>query len=732
MAADAVATPETAEPEPETAYETGNLLYFFWLPAGKDEFGFRYDEAPLRDTTFYREEFERTIANHLRDQERRLKGNNESIAGLTWRGRLEPQDAELGLRKIQYSFEYDPDPALRPSYFPVGPLTGTAIILSNGLYLWSFKVKYESGVDEGELRSSLNTFLKDDFVQRHIHRMFGFGWPDVDNLNDAQPRYEGILTYYQLDLLFNCVFDAEAHPHLFLHGDGLRRAPRESEMYNIGTIVRSLSLWGFKRRYDPLWDLRKSYSFRGAGSSGDEVYLDSDVDLYTPQQRFDEERERLLSRLSFAGMEQFLRIAVPFGVTHYKAGLDHCRSELVNHSLLARRNHASTELRRPSLKGASITLGEVAAYHALLAGKVPSLQFVHGLVDEMAHVSEPLQAPNGIGAKGSWIEWADGRSTLVESLEQFKRYVGVIETELAFIDKSLSVAQADNMLSELSDTRKLAEMETETPQRTVVIAGKEWDALSFRMGLFAAIIGSALAFVEIYSTLGSWLTERAFSEGSPGWEKVLGVGHWPIVLAGAFVAVRYASNRFMRRSESSEADAEAAKKQVESHIFDYSFQRERIRSRGLTEAVVEKLKDSMVDLQDKGPQSEVQETDVGPLRAAWFSSIREMPPTGIERIKYSLESDANAAGVTYLLHIEVDRRRTVGGDSDGDDGRYAELLRNIRLVARVPHSAGIDVGDISHGARNVIGTCVRNLVFPGASDHEVRTFFESYFGWEWP
>jgi hypothetical protein len=709
--------------EPATTYETANLLYFFWLPGGKDEFGFRYDETPLRDTTFYRDEFERTIANHLRDQEKRLRGNQGSIAGLSWRGSIEPQDAELGLRKIQYSFEYEPDRTLLPSFFPAEPLSGTAIILSNGLYLWSFKVKYARGTDEEQVRSSLMTFLKEDFVQRHVDRMLGFGWPDDDNLDEAQPRYDGILTYYQLDLLFNCVFDAEAHPHLFLHGDGLKdNAPSESEMYNIGAIVQSLSLCGFKKHYDPLWDLRKSYSFRGAGSAGDDVFLDTDVDLYTPQERFDEERERLLSRLSFAAMEQFLRIAVPFGVTHYKAGLDHCRSELVNYSLLARRNHASTELRRPSLKGAAITLSEVAAYHALLAGKVPSLEFVHGLVEGLTVVSEPLQAPNGTGARGSWIEWADGRSTLAEALDVFKRYVEVIKTELAFIDRSLSVTQADNMLSELSDTRKLAEMETEDPHRTVVIEGKEWDALSFRLGVLAIILGSALGFVEIYSTLGVQLTENLFSEGSSVWEKIVGVAHWPLVLALAIVLLVFVYRRYMGPGAEPADDPATAKKQVQTHIFDYSFMREVITSRGLSEGVVEKLRGTMIDLQ----KSESER-----LPAVSFSTIREMPPTGIERIKYSLESDANEAGVSYLLHIEVDRRPAMSGTTS-DSSRHTELLRNVRLVARVPKRADLEVAQIAQGARDVIGNCVRDLVLAGKSDHEVHNFFESHFGWDWP
>jgi hypothetical protein len=36
------------------------------------------------------------------------------------------------------------------------------------------------------------------------------------------------------------------------------------------------------------------------------------------------------------------------------------------------------------------------------------------------------------------------------------------------------------------------------------------------------------------------------------------------------------------------------------------------------------------------------------------------------------------------------------------------------------------------GATEVIGQCVRSLVLAGRNDHDVRNFFESHFGWDWP
>jgi hypothetical protein len=712
-------TAETVETAADQRYEVANLLYFFWLPSGKDEFGYEaYKDAPLQRTTFYREDLERTIAQHLQTQEHRLKGNRESLAGLTWRGSLHPQDAELGLRKIEYSFEYEPDRRHLPSSIAAGPLTGTGIIMSNGLYLWAFKIQYERGADEHELREGLNAFLIEDFVQRHVDRMFGFGWSNGD-LNGGHEDYDGILTYYQLDLLFNCVFDANAHPHLFLYGDQeVKNRPAEREMYSIGSIVRSLSLSGFKKSYSPLWDLRKDYSFREVHDGDRHPFINTDVDLSVDLENANGEREKLLSRISYAAMEQFLRVAVPFGVSHYKAGLDHCRTELVNHSLLARRNHESSELRRPSLRGASASLGELEAYHALIAGKVPSLEFVHGLVEGMSEVSAPLLAPREFEASNSWIEWSFSKSTFKEALDQFQRYTQVITTELAFIQTSLTAAHNDAMLAELADARKLAEMETEDTHRSVTIEGGEWDNLSFRLTEFAIFLG----LVEVYSNIGVWLSSSLFSgnilpRSTPFLYKFLGFAHWvPVIIAGVIL---FFILRRRQTTPKSVAEAAQKKQKPESHIFDYAFTREVVTHADSTVGVIDDLKKEMIDLED--PKASA--------RPVAFSSFREIPAGGVERVKYSLESAPNDNGVYYLLHVEIDRRKVLGsGRRPGDVGR-AELLRNVRLVARVPRNHWFDV---EAAVRPVIGSCVRDLILNDRTEAEKRMFFKNQFGWEWP
>jgi hypothetical protein len=61
---------------------------------------------------------------------------------------------------------------------------------------------------------------------------------------------------------------------------------------------------------------------------------------------------------------------------------------------------------------------------------------------------------------------------------------------------------------------------------------------------------------------------------------------------------------------------------------------------------------------------------------------------------------------------------------------HTELLRNVRLVARVPRKH--NKFDVELGVRPVIGTCVRDLILNDKRDPEVREFFETHFGWDWP
>ncbi|MGH8903253.1 MAG: hypothetical protein ACRDYA_16690 [Egibacteraceae bacterium] len=694
------------------------LTYFFWLPAGKDEFGFaRSTEAPLHSTAFYRTRLESTITEHLSWQAERLRDNTSNLAGMTITGSLKPQEAELGLRKVQYQFDYQASCQELVPLLKANPISGTAFILSNGLYFWAFKIHYRNCTDDETIKKALIHFLECDFVERHVRKLLDFRWTSLANVGRSRSegpeaerlqRYDGILTYYQLDLLYNGLFDASAHPHVFLQDPNVPEDVREA--YKVGALIRSLSLYGFKQRYIPLFDVRKDFSL--LGTHPEQAYLDCEVDLLAlrPDSDVWAAREHLLSRLSFAAMEQFLRVAVSFGLIHYKTGLDHCRDELISQSLRARQNRPSWELRRPSLNNRPLILPELEAYHALLAGKLPVLLFVGNLVHGLSEVSYPLLPPKQ-DEKGGF-EWAYSVATLNESLIRFRHQVEAIEKDLTFIEENLSVIRDELILTELTESRKLSEIEAEKPRDAlvlrgseVVLKGSEWNQLGTRLTL----LGLFLGLLEVYSNVSIWMTERLLTTPVLPWERLTVYIHWPISIGGLIAGYLYLQRRSARSSKEGNDQGNESNDKQSSHIFDYSFLREPVD--GKAETILNDLRKSMVDIEN------THEEERRPC--VTYSTFRETLSGGVERVKYSMETAASKRGTSYTLHIEIDSE--LGGKN--------ERLRNVRLVVRMPPT---ETTPMIENMRYIIEDCIRRLALSEKSEDEVRGFFREHFGWRSP
>jgi hypothetical protein len=447
------------------------LLYYFWLPAGKDEFGFQNQErVPLSKTAFYRDygHVEQTISKRLDEQAGRLKGTQSNLAGLTWMGNLEPTDAALGLQKVQFEFRYE-RMARSLNFMPSGPLKGNGMLLSNGLYLWAFDLSHDAELSKDELQDACEEFLRDDFIRRYIDNLFTFGWTVSEG--GGLDSYHGVMTYYQLDILFNGIFDYNALPHSFFDKRGAR--PVE-DVYSVANIIKSISLGSIRNSHRPLYETHNDFSLSAAYKT--QWQINTDVDLFDVHNGKEEQAEnqataeKLLSRLSYAAMEKFLRVAISFGVTHYKAGLDYCRAELTDISLLARANQATDDLARPSLSEEEPRLADLESYYSVLAGKVPILQFLQDLVIGLSEASRPLGRPSASTdtIDDKWIEWRYSESTLHEALRQFERQISAIRSDLGVINQSLNVTRMDQMLSELTETRKLTEIEAETPQEIII------------------------------------------------------------------------------------------------------------------------------------------------------------------------------------------------------------------------------------------------------------------------
>lgn len=687
------------------------LLYYFWLPAGKDQFGFQHQErAPLSKTAFYRDHghVEQTISKRLDEQSVKLKGTQPNLAGLTWMGNLEPTDADLGLQKIQFEFKYE---RMRRSldFMPSGPLNGNGMFLSNGVYLWAFDLHHGPELSKNELQAAGEEFLRDDFIRRYIDNLFTFGW--TVSAGGGLDSYSGVMTYYQLDILFNGIFDHNALPHSFF---GKKSAQSVEDVYSIANIIKSISLASIQNSHRPLYETHNDFSLPEAYQSNQQI--NSDVDLFGIYHSKEEQvpAGKLLSRLSYAAMEQFLRVSISFGVMHYKAGLDYCRSELTDISLLARAHQTTGDLARPSLSQEEPRLADLESYHSVLAGKVPILQFLEDLVQGLSEASRPLgyhSVPTGAVDEG-WIEWKYGESTLHDALLQFERQIKAIRSDLWAINQSLNVARMDHVLSELTEMRKLTEIESEAPREIIIRRNpQESRELDRRFGRIALL----LAVMEVYGNFGVFLTQ-SFFQGSffrqdPSLPyRILGWAHWLIVIA----ILAFAYILFLRRHDAKENSSsdDPGNQRARSYIFDYSAIRETVNAVNGAEAAIRHFASGLKAVDRLGE----------PVTCIAITLSRDTPATmGIEKTKYTIESREGKSGISYILHIEIDRRWI-----DHED----EQLRDIRLVVRVPQDKDVENFDeIIRGSRNLVDRCVRSLVLVGRNDVSVREFMQTRFGW---
>jgi hypothetical protein len=143
------------------------------------------------------------------------------------------------------------------------------------------------------------------------------------------------------------------------------------------------------------------------------------------------------------------------------------------------------------------------------------------------------------------------------------------------------------------------------------------------------------------------------------------------------------------------------------HIFDYSCFRDDIGRD--SSSLIWAMRNTLLDIEELAKH-------VPCVSASTFS---EVPSSGMERIKYSFESGPSQSGLTYLLHVEVDRRLRGAPDQ----------LSDVRLVVSVPTDFS---SDIFPNARHLIGECVRQLALSNKAPEDVKRFFEDRLGWEWP
>jgi hypothetical protein len=399
-------------------------------------------------------------------------------------------------------------------------------------------------------------------------------------------------------------------------------------------------------------------------------------------------------------MEQFLKAAISASLIHYKVGLDHCRAQLTNDSLLIRINKTSGELRRPSLPD-ELSSADLQSYTSIVAGKIPAFLFLHSLIKDLAQASRPFEAQNDNKLDGpGWVEWIYSLSTLRDTLLHYKLYVESIRDDIGEINRNLAASRIDQVIAELTDARKIAEIASESPKKIIYErSGREMDALMVRFTLVALIF----SFVQAYASIGVWTMDRLLGgNGGSGllpddvrwWQPLIGFGQWVAVLLALALIYLKLGKRSVRDPASDDSN-ESGKD--ETHVFDYSFFHEKLEGRSAD--MIDRLAESMPSIEPTGK----------PSSCASWSSFRETPLSAVERTKYTLESRSSLLG-SYVFYVEVDRRMNT---SD-------EYLRELRLVIKKPTGKRYLVNgeqySIKKYAQHIIYDCVRYLVFVDGQD----------------
>jgi hypothetical protein len=557
------------------------FFFYFWLPAGKDAFGFRgWDKAPLSVFRNYYEDIYLPIGLQFCQ---RYKQNDKIDHGtFSFTDELESiLDAGLNLRKVQSAFFYNP--SQKPDFSVTEQIQGMFHLFSSGLYSFRFDIEIdperrgELGI--GAVRMFLRQFFKDV-----LQPLFDLEWQKYDAFLDksghivikekhrAEPTrekdYKGVLSYYQLELLYNSVFDAEAVPHVFFnrttHEEFEKRRDEIAEVYKLENIIRSFAMVSWpekgKRTYAPLFSDRKNYSLRGAYEEDVDNYLKPEECLYSKEhiaveradiRQTDEpllasdanslkyiyQKDFFYARLTFSAMEQFTRVAINFGLTAYRDGLSCARKTILLNNMRAKENIEPHQLFQEVAQKADAVKEEVEnaskeaplvftpltsalsfaeIYYELIKSKIPSILFIRDLLRDMQEVATPIQEEllkrrNEEGKllreHAYYREYEYSKKTLKEALSQYDRKCGVIDTETEALRHLMERSDDRQILTELSDTRKIHELAAEDRIK-VEISPEQWQRLSVDIGY--SQVGAAFAFG--LAGFAVWIVDKIVSQ----------------------------------------------------------------------------------------------------------------------------------------------------------------------------------------------------------------------------
>lgn len=181
----------------------------------------------------------------------------------------------------------------------------------------------------------------------------------------------------------------------------------------------------------------------------------------------------------------------------------------------------------------------------------------------------------------------------------YQLYIKWIENDIAEISRSLDTGRADEVITELTDTRKLTEIASESANRTIYEGNnRQLNMLIYKLTGLGLILSVILAFLQIYVALGIWWMDRLFPNGetengpapAPGNDNprniLIAIGFWlavPILIWILYKSkimvklVLYITGDSKKKQRGRRGEPrEDSDSSIETHMFDYSFFHEKL------------------------------------------------------------------------------------------------------------------------------------------------------------
>ena len=372
-------------------------VFALWLPLNKDFFGFdNYWDAPLNifseiNKTYY---IEHPI----------LLRSKEIIEKISF------EDYPFN---YMYHKKYDNNTTVRNISFQIKKGqqdTGIFTIFSHGLYIWEFNEK-----------TSTDDFLKHLEVLFHTTNL-SKGETDKKSSKKNQDflkNYEGILNYFQLELLLDILYNIYIAPSVFFktnehNVDMYKKIEEKFSLYN---ILYSLILVKNEGNLQPL-SKRDNYPLNSTKTDDKINYLSGT-------------------------MEHFIRVANTFSLEHYRRGLHYCLKNLTEIGIIRTDIfEEGVNYNFPSIMDHKSSMMRLESYHGMMYEKLPNLKYLNTLFIGLQKVYLPKEQ--------SYKE----NPTLIQAIEQYSRRIETISNFFYSIEKLIEEENTKNIHYEIAELRK--------------------------------------------------------------------------------------------------------------------------------------------------------------------------------------------------------------------------------------------------------------------------------------